>query len=101
VIRHAGVPWLQLEYMSRCSAGRVSGAIVLGCWLTASPFLFSYSGEHQYCRFGTPCCGGWSWCSARCELWQDWRLSDQDLSPTIRNDMAQSDLPALAGLAGP
>ena len=54
----------QLEYVALQRWEEV-GAIVLGCWLIASPFLFGYS-DDTICRFGTPASAAWSCCSVRC-----------------------------------
>jgi peptidoglycan/LPS O-acetylase OafA/YrhL len=68
----------QLEYVALQRWEEV-GAIVLGCWLIASPFLFGYSGDTML-QVWHAVLGGLVVVLGALQLWQDWRLSDQDLA---------------------
>ena len=68
----------QLEYVALQRWEEV-GAIVLGCWLIASPFLFGYSGDTML-QIWHAVLGGLVVLLGALQLWQDWNLSDQDLA---------------------
>jgi hypothetical protein len=68
----------QLEYVALQRWEEVA-EIALGLWLIASPFIFGYSGDdmlkvwHASLGVIVVLLGG-------LQLWQDWRLSDQELA---------------------
>jgi len=68
----------QLEYVS-LQRWEETAAIALGLWLIASPFTFGYAeaGPLRYWHFVF---GAVVVLVAVLELWQDWRLSDKELS---------------------
>ena len=68
----------QLEYVS-LQRWEETGEIVLGLWLIASPFTFGYAetGALRYWHF---ILGAIVVLLAALELWQDWRLSDKELT---------------------
>ncbi len=53
--------------------------MVLGLWLIVSPYIFGYSGGGTL-RFLHATLGGLVLLLALLKLWQDWDLSDQELS---------------------
>jgi peptidoglycan/LPS O-acetylase OafA/YrhL len=53
--------------------------IALGLWLMASPFIFGYSGDDML-RIWHITLGGIVVLLGALQLWQDWRLSDQELA---------------------
>jgi hypothetical protein len=55
------------------------GEIALGFWLIASPFIFGYSGDEML-RFWHIALGAVAVLLGALQLWQDWRLSDQELA---------------------
>ena len=55
------------------------GEIVLGSWLAASPFIFGYS-TNGALRFWHFALGATVVTVAALKLWQDWNLSDKELS---------------------
>jgi hypothetical protein len=68
----------QLEYVALQRWEEV-GEIVLGLWLIASPFIFGYSGDEML-RIWHAALGGIVVLLGALQLWQDWRLSDQELA---------------------
>ena len=68
----------QLEYVALQRWEEVS-EIVLGLWLIASPLIFSYSGD-DFLRVWHAALGGIVVLLGALQLWQDWRLSDQELA---------------------
>ena len=68
----------QLEYVALQRWEEV-GEIVLGLWLIASPFIFGYSGDEML-RIWHAVLGGIVVLLGALQLWQDWRLSDQELA---------------------
>ena len=68
----------QLEYVALQRWEEV-GEIVLGLWLIASPFIFGYSGDEML-RMWHIVLGGIAVLLGALQLWQDWRLSDQELA---------------------
>jgi peptidoglycan/LPS O-acetylase OafA/YrhL len=68
----------QLEYVALQRWEEVS-AVVLGCWLIASPFLFGYSGDTML-QVWHAVLGALVVLIGVLQLWQDWNLSDQELA---------------------
>ncbi|UPJ53216.1 SPW repeat protein [Bradyrhizobium sp. 200] len=68
----------QLEYVALQRWEEV-GAIVLGLWLIASPFVLGYSGD-DILRAWHIALGAIVVLLGALQLWQDWRLSDQELA---------------------
>jgi peptidoglycan/LPS O-acetylase OafA/YrhL len=68
----------QLEYVA-LQRWEEALAIALGLWLIASPFIFGYSGDDML-RLWHATLGGLVVLLGALQLWQDWRLSDQDLA---------------------
>ena len=68
----------QLEYVALQRWEEVC-EIVLGLWLIASPLIFSYSGD-DFLRVWHAALGGIVVLLGALQLWQDWRLSDQELA---------------------
>ena len=68
----------QLEYLA-LQRWEEAGAVVLGLWLMASPFVFDYGGVDTL-RAWHIVLGGAVVALAVLELWQDWMLSDQELA---------------------
>jgi hypothetical protein len=68
----------QLEYVALQRWEEV-GEIALGLWLAASPFMFGYAGDDML-RAWHIALGGIVALLGALQLWQDWRLSDQDLA---------------------
>jgi hypothetical protein len=68
----------QLEYVALQRWEEV-GEIVLGFWLMASPFIFGYAGDEML-RIWHIALGGIVVLLGMLQLWQDWRLSDQELA---------------------
>jgi len=68
----------QLEYVALQRWEEV-GEILLGLWLIASPFVFGYSGDEML-RIWHAVLGGIVVLLGALQLWQDWRLSDQELA---------------------
>lgn len=68
----------QLEYIS-LQRWEEAGALALGVWLVVSPFVFDYSGAEAL-RAWHFALGGLVAALAVLEIWQDWPLSDQDLT---------------------
>ncbi len=68
----------QLEYVALQRWEEVA-EIVLGLWLIASPFVFGYWGD-EFLRFWHAALGAIVAVLGALQLWQDWRLSDQDLA---------------------
>ena len=68
----------QLEYVALQRWEEV-GAIALGLWLIASPFILGYSGDDML-RAWHVALGAIVALLGALQLWQDWRLSDQELT---------------------
>jgi drug/metabolite transporter (DMT)-like permease len=68
----------QLEYVALQRWEEVA-EIALGLWLIASPLMFGYSGD-DYVRGWHAALGGIVVLLGALQLWQDWRLSDQELA---------------------
>jgi hypothetical protein len=68
----------QLEYVALQRWEEVA-EIALGLWLIASPFIFGYSGDDML-RLWHATLGGIVVLLGVLQLWQDWRLSDQELA---------------------
>ncbi len=68
----------QLEYVALQRWEEVA-EIVLGLWLIASPLMFGYSGDDML-RAWHATLGGIVVLLGALQLWQDWRLSDQELA---------------------
>lgn len=68
----------QLEYVALQRWEEVA-EIVLGLWLIASPLIFHYSGD-DFLRGWHAALGGIVVLLGALQLWQDWRLSDQELA---------------------
>jgi hypothetical protein len=68
----------QLEYIALQRWEEVA-AILLGLWLIASPYVLGYSGDGLL-RFWHSSLGGLVVLLAALQLWQDWELSDQELT---------------------
>jgi peptidoglycan/LPS O-acetylase OafA/YrhL len=68
----------QLEYVALQRWEEV-GEIVLGLWLMASPLLFGYSGD-DFLPGWHAVLGAIVILLGALQLWQDWRLSDQELA---------------------
>jgi TRAP-type uncharacterized transport system fused permease subunit len=68
----------QLEYVALQRWEEVA-EIALGLWLMASPFIFGYSGDDML-RIWHITLGGIVVLLGALQLWQDWRLSDQELA---------------------
>jgi hypothetical protein len=68
----------QLEYIALQRWEEVA-AVLLGLWLIASPYVLGYSGDGLL-RFWHSSLGGLVVLLAALQLWQDWKLSDQELT---------------------
>jgi hypothetical protein len=68
----------QLEYVALQRWEEV-GEIALGLWLIASPFIFGYSGDATL-QIWHAALGGLVVLLGALQLWQDWKLSDQELA---------------------
>ena len=68
----------QLEYVALQRWEEVA-EIALGLWLIASPLIFGYSGDDTL-RAWHATLGGIVVLLGALQLWQDWRLSDQELA---------------------
>jgi len=68
----------QLEYVALQRWEEVA-EIALGLWLIASPLIFGYSGDDML-RAWHAALGGIVVLLGALQLWQDWRLSDQELA---------------------
>jgi hypothetical protein len=68
----------ELEYVSQ-QRGEEAGEIVLGLWLTVSPFIFGYAGTSELRQWHFSL-GALVALLALLELWQDWTLSDKELA---------------------
>ena len=68
----------QLEYVALQRWEEV-GEIALGLWLIASPFIFGYSGDEAL-RAWHIALGAIVALLGALQLWQDWRLSEQELA---------------------
>jgi hypothetical protein len=68
----------QLEYVALQRWEEVA-EIALGLWLIASPFVLGYSGD-DLLRAWHVALGAIVVLLGALQLWQDWRLSDQDLA---------------------
>jgi SPW repeat-containing protein len=68
----------QLEYVALQRWEEVA-EIVLGLWLIASPLMFGYSGD-DFLRAWHAMLGAIVVLLGALQLWQDWRLSDQELA---------------------
>ena len=68
----------QLEYVALQRWEEV-GEVVLGLWLMASPLLFGYSGDGFLLGWHAGL-GAIVVLLGALQLWQDWRLSDQELA---------------------
>jgi 4-amino-4-deoxy-L-arabinose transferase-like glycosyltransferase len=68
----------QLEYVALQRWEEVA-EIVLGLWLIASPLILHYSGD-DFLRAWHVALGAIVVLLGALQLWQDWRLSDQDLA---------------------
>jgi len=68
----------QLEYVALQRWEEVA-EIALGLWLIASPFIFGYSGDDML-KVWHASLGVIVVLLGALQLWQDWRLSDQELA---------------------
>ena len=68
----------QLEYVALQRWEEVA-EIVLGLWLIASPWIFGYSGD-AFLPAWHAILGAVVALLGALQLWQDWRLSDQELA---------------------
>jgi SPW repeat-containing protein len=68
----------QLEYVALQRWEEVA-EIALGLWLIASPFVFGYSGD-DLLKLWHAALGAIVVLLGALQLWQDWRLSDQELA---------------------
>lgn len=68
----------QLEYVALQRWEEVA-EVALGLWLVVSPLVFGYSGE-EFLRLWHVALGGVVALLGALQLWQDWRLSDQELA---------------------
>ena len=68
----------QLEYVALQRWEEVA-EIALGLWLIASPFIFGYSGDDML-KIWHASLGVIVVLLGALQLWQDWRLSDQELA---------------------
>jgi hypothetical protein len=68
----------QLEYVALQRWEEV-GEIALGLWLVASPFILGYSGDEAL-RTWHIVLGAAVVLLGALQLWQDWRLSEQELA---------------------
>jgi drug/metabolite transporter (DMT)-like permease len=68
----------QLEYVALQRWEEVA-EIALGLWLIASPFIFGYSGDDML-KIWRASLGVIVVLLGALQLWQDWRLSDQELA---------------------
>ena len=68
----------QLEYVALQRWEEVA-EIALGLWLIASPFVFGYSGDDML-KIWHASLGVIVVLLGALQLWQDWRLSDQELA---------------------
>jgi hypothetical protein len=68
----------QLEYVALQRWEEV-GEIALGLWLIASPFILGYAGDDML-RAWHVALGAIVILLGALQLWQDWRLSDQELA---------------------
>lgn len=68
----------QLEYVALQRWEEVA-EIVLGLWLMASPMIFGYSGDDML-RAWHATLGAIVVALGALQLWQDWRLTDQELA---------------------
>ena len=68
----------QLEYVALQRWEEVA-EVAIGLWLIASPFIFGYSGD-DFLRYWHAALGGIVALLGALQLWQDWRLSDQELA---------------------
>ena len=67
----------QLEYVSLQRWEQVGG-IIAGLWLILSPYVFGYHGDGLL-RFYHSAFGALVVLLSTLQLWQDWKLSDQDM----------------------
>jgi hypothetical protein len=68
----------QLEYVA-LQRWEEAGAVVVGLWLIASPFMFGYSSDHILTVWHV-ILGGLAAVLGALQLWQDWNLSDHELA---------------------
>jgi hypothetical protein len=68
----------QLQYVSLQRWEEVA-EIFVGLWLIVSPYVFGYSGDGLL-RFWHTSLGGVVVLLAALQLWQDWELSDQEMT---------------------
>jgi SPW repeat len=68
----------QLQYVALQRWEEVA-EIAIGLWLIASPYIFGYSGDGLL-RFWHSSLGGLVVLLATLQLWQDWELSDQEMT---------------------
>jgi len=68
----------QLEYVALQRWEEV-GEIALGLWLIASPFILGYAGDDALQAWHVTL-GAIVALLGALQLWQDWRLSEQDLA---------------------
>jgi hypothetical protein len=68
----------QLQYVALQRWEEVA-EIFVGLWLIVSPYVFSYSGDGML-RFWHTSLGGLVVLLAALQLWQDWELSDQEMT---------------------
>jgi|SRR5882757_7257288 len=68
----------QLEYVA-LQRWEEAGAVAIGLWLIASPFMFGYSADHVLTIWHA-ILGGLAVLLGALQLWQDWNLSDQELA---------------------
>ena len=67
----------QLEYVALQRWEEVT-TILVGLWLILSPYVMGYSGE-GFLRFYHPSLGALVVLLGALQLWQDWRLNDQEM----------------------
>lgn len=72
----------QLEYVALQRWEEV-GEIALGLWLIVSPFILGYAGDEAL-RAWHIALGAMVALLGALQLWQDWRLSEQDLAEHSR-----------------
>jgi SPW repeat len=68
----------QLQYVALQRWEEVA-EIFVGLWLIASPYIFGYSGEGML-RFWHSSLGGLVVLLAALQLWQDWELTEQEMT---------------------
>jgi SPW repeat len=68
----------QLQYVALQRWEEVA-EIFVGLWLIASPYVFGYSGD-GFLKFWHSSLGGLVALLAALQLWQDWELSEQEMT---------------------